>query len=558
MKTIQNAKKTGQLWGASYIFSYIAKNLIIELKNKGLAEKFILPYVDDEILKPDNKSKRGVGFPDRLIFQANDNAFERLDQIINEVLDNIADKITETLEIQNYETESKDAKDYIHNYFQVYYVEVELEENSNHIIEISPYLEQLELYEAIIPCETRNYIMEFLKNTNVKNSFLAEDTFKDSTYKIKSLPEIASVEVLKLEKYHDIENHLKCKGIDRNDEDYYEKFYKFLGDDAKKFYKYIAIVQADGDNIGKIVERLSKGNFDDFSKSLLKFSLEAGELVAQYGGELIYAGGDDLLFFAPIFNKFSSAASERGKIANIFDLLDGLSGIFDGYFIKFKNEIEKTSKAVEKLPEPSLSFGLTISYNKFPLYEALENSVKLLFGQAKKFKLGGQQKNAIAFNLIKHSGQKTGSIVAKNSESYKYFKEILKKIYQIDHEKVGEDDAKVETNFLNSVIYHLMKDKSLLREILQMEDQDTRLWKQSLDNYFENKFKKHEKYVEILDDINNLIASTYQDYKAEMDKLTEKNEDKKKRLDELFEQLFNQIHSFLKFIKFLNEEGNES
>ncbi|MFK5976152.1 MAG: type III-B CRISPR-associated protein Cas10/Cmr2 [Sulfurovum sp.] len=79
-KTLQNAKKTRELWGGSYIFSYIMKEIIRPFKDR----EFIVPYVKDETLFDTGK---GVGlFHDRFIFEAPNDTKESVESRVDEVL----------------------------------------------------------------------------------------------------------------------------------------------------------------------------------------------------------------------------------------------------------------------------------------------------------------------------------------------------------------------------------------------------------------------------------------------------------------------------------------
>ena len=42
-KTLHQARKTREIWGASYLFSYLMKKIIKKLKDKDV--KFVLPYL---------------------------------------------------------------------------------------------------------------------------------------------------------------------------------------------------------------------------------------------------------------------------------------------------------------------------------------------------------------------------------------------------------------------------------------------------------------------------------------------------------------------------------
>jgi CRISPR/Cas system-associated protein Cas10 (large subunit of type III CRISPR-Cas system) len=57
-----------------------------------------------------------------------------------------------------------------------------------------------------------------------------------------------------------------------------------------------------------------------------------------------------------------------------------------------------------------MSFGISVNYEKYPLYEARG----LLFDTAKK--MGG--KNAIAVSVRKHSGRKFGFVLKKDGSAH--------------------------------------------------------------------------------------------------------------------------------------------
>lgn len=79
-----------------------------------------------------------------------------------------------------------------------------------------------------------------------------------------------------------------------------------------------------------------------------------------------------MLFIAPIV---SSSDSQDTK--TIFDLLSAIDGLY-----------ESVDTEVGHLGRPlglhtSISYGLSISYYKYPLYEALKSARELLFDKAK-------------------------------------------------------------------------------------------------------------------------------------------------------------------------------
>ncbi|MCD7768510.1 MAG: hypothetical protein LUH36_00095 [Oscillospiraceae bacterium] len=96
-------------------------------------------------------------------------------------------------------------------------------------------------------------------------------------------------------------------------------------------------------------------------------------------------------------------------------------------------------------PKTSLSFGVSIQYYKFPLYEALRRARTLLFDHAKSFSLragGAPDKNCMAVQLEKHSGQSLALRVDMTSV------DALDKL-------LTSSPSEVEDELLQSVPYHL-------------------------------------------------------------------------------------------------------
>lgn len=73
---------------------------------------------------------------------------------------------------------------------------------------------------------------------------------------------------------------------------------KRMGDDPPP---YVACLAADGDNMGKAIDRRRRAEDNqEFSRALAWFPRDAREIVEQrHCGSLIYAGGDDVLAFLP-------------------------------------------------------------------------------------------------------------------------------------------------------------------------------------------------------------------------------------------------------------------
>jgi CRISPR-associated protein Cmr2 len=155
-------------------------------------------------------------------------------------------------------------------------------------------------------------------------------------------------------------------------------------------------------------------------------------------------------------------------------------------------------------------------YNKFPLYEALNISRSLLFDEAKK-----EPKDAIAFKVIKHSGQMFGATLFKGDERiYQLFQSLLLSIH-------SDKDSK---NFLGSFHHKLLQQKNLIDNIAHN--------KEKIENYFKNNFNKseHDKYKEFFEEIGDFIFEVYN--------------------SNVIKEKQTLIYSTLRFIKFI--KGDES
>jgi CRISPR-associated protein Cmr2 len=414
-KTLQNSKKPNELWAASFVFSYIMKQIIKEFKSR----EFVVPYIKDESIF-DETMDIGL-FHDRFIFKSLVGDMQLLTQRISDVLK----ELSKDLNIE---------ESFLKNYFQINFKELDVQENP--ILELTPYLDSLELFYEVSQYDT-NLLQQKLKE---KDNFL----LKNRTHKVNSLTNIAS-------------------------------------------NNYIAIVHVDGDKMGEVIE--DKNNIENVSKNLFNYCKASHKLITHFGGETIFAGGDDLLFFAPIIN--------NAKSKTIFNLCDEISKDFDA---KFNNKA-------------TLSFGVHISYEKFPLYEALEESRNLLFAKAKT-----QQKNNIAFRVRKHSGQTFETLIHKGN------KEIYENFLLFTSNIIGGDGI---DNFLHSLHHKIDNNKETINQIADS--------KEKLNNFFENYFNKdeHTQYKEFFEQLIEFIHNIFKDKSIKED------------------EKLNIIYSTLRFVKFI-------
>ena len=94
-RIIESAENTRGLWAASYLFSYLAKKIIFHFK----ARKFLLPAIEDEMFT-NNYLGAGI-FPDRYIFESEDNDFDLLQQKVDEELKCLAEKMAAVVNRNN-------------------------------------------------------------------------------------------------------------------------------------------------------------------------------------------------------------------------------------------------------------------------------------------------------------------------------------------------------------------------------------------------------------------------------------------------------------------------
>ena len=160
--------------------------------------------------------------------------------------------------------------------------------------------------------------------------------------------------------------------------------------------KYYAILMMDGDDMGKWVsgeKRPDRNDEEDapghamtqldtyreISRRLSRFAKQTvPQIVQEYEGELVYAGGDDVLAFAPVKNVLSLARELRKAFSDP------------------KRGLDRKATA---------SMGIIIAYCKDPLYRML-NRVRSLEKKAKSFRReDGTSKDAFALAYLARSGE---------------------------------------------------------------------------------------------------------------------------------------------------------
>ena len=500
IKTLSMARKPRELWSASYLFSGLMESLIKEIKD-------IATVMSPGILSINNT---GVGlYPDRLFCKNCQYNFNKIVEIINN-------------------TKNKYATDVgiFVDYFKTYAIEIEAENDGQAIEKLNKKLDFLELYNLAISDAAESSVRKLI--TTKWNSQLFQLATGKSKKEIELLSEIASAQLEQIDPIA----YNRCLIESKKEEEKSGKdvFIKLLKEEFnEKFktpHKYICLVHADGDNIGTIVNTLDASKLTDFSNGFLNFGQKACLSIKKFNGLPIYVGGDDLLFIAPVISN-----DETGKEITIFDLIDWINTDFKNAKIP---EITGVDPITKKTLIPSMSYGISITYYKYPLYEALKMSRELLFDVAKelrenRLKNGEKIKQAIAWTLRKGNGSNVNGVFSKKEAQLSLaFNNLILSI-----------NTKTDPNLISTVAHKIKLNEALLEIILQDVNQTTRL-----DAFFEktleysNKKKSEKDY---LDSVKKLLLESY----------TITN-----NIDETIKTVYTMLRT-VKFIKGLEEDKDE-
>lgn len=532
-KTIAMGNKTRETWAASYLFSYMSRNLIEALNEKGCkSQNYIMPYWNSSLFT----EKPGAGFlPDKIILLADEViSFELVKNTIIEIKKNLAEEIyNDICNLKNKNAYSRvginnlnktEVHKYITTYFQIYSFEIDLSKEHikgyNKLKTINAIIDNLDLRTSIIDADP-NPLRIFLHAVN--QTFLLKDCFADKIDHFDSLPEIALRELRNYypKEYDHTSNRLLYELLmaseakeriaeNEIEDEIEEKLFKNIYDLAakenklKQYHKYVAIVTADGDHFGKMLTVLEKNNLNSvelqavlerFSIRINEFSMESYKILAGsrytqnnkenwgYGAAPVYMGGDDLLFFAPIVNIVNN------KRKTIFDTIKEIDNCFNRIFDidEYNNLKDENGNQIK----PCMSYGIYISYIKFPLREAVIKSRELL----DKIKEGEyKSRNRINFEVNLHSGSTFTSIINKNDiNTSKQFIDL------ITDANAPEDDT-----YIAALTNEIRSNPNKSYEIAKNE------W--HLESFFKEEFNKkiHEKSRVYLDNCRKFLYDMYQ------------------------------------------------
>lgn len=541
-KTMSQARKSRHLWGASYLFSYIMKRLLINIltdEEANVKEKeILLPHTSLKELKKENTTGTGV-YPDRLFAIDNNKKIANKISLYQQDIINILVSAA-----------GSEYKAFLENYLRIYAVSYSLPIDSTtnlsnnksdykNIIWVgNKLLDSIELKEKYFADITNIKLDKIIDDLNGK--LLYKDAFgknNQADYQFPSVIEIATNEFDK-ENSNEYQKLVKQYLKDENNPEAQQNFLdalkastEFNGLRLLPYHKYMVVVQADGDNIGKTIAAI--GNkpslINDFSIALFEFAKEASiEIDKNYGGKPVYAGGDDLFFFAPLAVQEINPERPVNYIRTIFDLIRRIDEIFREKIIENEKLKNLYSSGVTT---PSLSYGVSVIYYKYPLNEAREIADNLLH-RAKEKK---DDKNKICFKVLRHSGQGFGFTVDKKEpKSFDYFSNVCNKI---------PEDAPL----LSSLIFKLAPLHAVINDIGNDIEND----KQRMHDLFEESFNEpHHKIPDIKNFLNHardFISQLFIDFPDDKEGMPEyETEERNSNLAKLY--------STLRFLKMLVED----
>lgn len=476
ISTLCLARKPRELWAASYMFSYFMECILKEIDE----DLIISPAIDE-------KEKIAVGlYPDRV--------FVKGDVDVAGILKRAFGTFAETVDKGGFKVN----QDYINTmYVTIDFDENQVNEKDKDTINASPIkklnylLDCTELSNRTIKPEAWQNVVNFIRIPN--NSPLYKCTGNSKMY-VPMLGEIATHNVSgkEKEKWKQLCDRFRNPNNQQDEGEFYKEIKQLVDKDFKSFYKYVCVVQADGDRMGSIISSLPVNQVKTISIGLLDYCKDACRLIKNYGGFPIYAGGDDLLFIAPVVSGYGIDGDSAGiwserKLNTIFDLLESIDASYQNKVDVPLDKMDCLKDENGKRVHTTLSYGLSITYYKYPLYEALERARKLLEDEAKSIK------NAIAWSFCKHSGSELKGLLSKDASPnslYVIFRELMN--YSIDD------------SLISAVAHKLRENDELLRIILGQRTE-------RLDAFYSTVMEMEEGDASYKDATKRLLVALYKE-----------------------------------------------
>ncbi len=512
-EVLTHVKKTREVWLGSYFFSWYMEKMIIALSECEI--EFIVPYIE----KPIKESHDMVGkYHDRFILKSSlvkEELFTRIKNASEKTMQCFVNLIDEIIKQNMYILGKNNVKEILEDYIQRNFVVLDASciDDKNEVKSVERYIDAMEerrifnlgaVDNTCFRCKMLTGVAE-RKLTQVESHkeqdkercfcplcYLKIFCNESTSLQTKVAPQekeirFPSVVAIACRGFYDIpkisawSKRLKKEEVnwkDIEDEEFefkdLEALVSYYNKGKQKnekvhiqnYYKYYAVLQADGDSLGKLISGDTKPDelSNELSKRLFEFASVSEKIIKAYRGEPIFIGGDDVLAFVPVISNISEVC-----LKTIMDLACELS--------------EEYIKIVGNGSlDATLSVGINIAYNKFPLSTALKNARGQLFDKAKK----KEGKNCLAISLTKHSGFQINIDFGFNDSDLRLFSELMGKLYS------GVVD-------IPSTIYHnLSRSKTVLKNIPQDDNQITKDDNQRLKAFFDNNFNEsvHSKFYE--------------------------------------------------------------
>lgn len=598
-KTFQKADKTREVWGSSYLFSYLCRELVKKLNE----EKYIILLPNPAAV---NLTKPGVGlYPDRILLQVEGDKLKEVTNIVKEVKNNVVDEMMLNIKLypaydpyakllksqirENYES----SREYIYNYIQVYTIQADLNQISlqdkdglmGTVKSLNTLLDHTELRVSLTGADP-DPVKVFLRGIN--HSFLLKDALHNKFNHFPSLPEITTTEIRFLSEetmkeydrivrvdYEELVEDEKIKTLsllnsETSSDEFFENTSELLSDlkedellnkllaladkkNRRLYHRYIAIIHADGDRMGKLIGQLDDKEVNRFSEDLLEFAKKANKKIAGtrftdgaikdwgYGGAPIYIGGDDLVFFAPVASRRTLEGQSEPEFQTVFHLIRDIDKTFEKIFNE-KNadgSYKKYPKLNKNEERPCLTYGVSIAYLKRPLKETYFESLELM----KAVKNDDYKtRNRISFRVTKHSGQWFGGVIDKNDS------DTWNKIVDLFSVKgILRDDSNDIEQFVNSVTQKLRFYQAAILK-LATDDSDEDL-KEHIMALFDHAFDEgiHDTVRDYLDQVRDLIIQMLRKSRTNAIKLEGMTK------IEHIEQAIDTLHGILRFLHFIRD-----
>jgi Predicted hydrolase of the HD superfamily (permuted catalytic motifs) len=456
--TFQLTSTPAGTWCASYIFSWLAKEMIVHMRQEGKIERecFIAPVFEEEdgsIFIPGGKeiAARGVGlFFDHIIVSGNclNEAMEARRVAIEKLAEQVAVAIGQTADTVH---------QWLTDYLRIYIAVKEVPEGEGVIAAFGSTLAALECEPHYCPEDKINPLLALFegdssdnKNSRLKKFELVKSLDNWMLYAPGPHKQIRNIE--------SIANPESPKNPVWKSEEYY------------------CILNSDGDSMGKLFKDCgSDGKAKELSRRSFQYCVQSAKLILRCGGVPLYAGGDDLLAILPVMVR---DPDNQEKEISVFQLVNRLNQEFNTVF---------SSERELNPGKPSLSVGLSIQHVHSPLYEALYRAIDLLH----KAKASSGMKNGLCVDLQKHSGQNCAysvRVVSDNSDLLGMLDEMIADVRGSKNRAQTKSSAKQdETIFLSGAGYVLETYSALFASAIRhyIEDGCTGRY---IGNFFKNMF----------------------------------------------------------------------